>query len=116
VWIFGIAYHKAMDALRRKRPSVVEISSIGDVAAAAHLNPEAGALRNSLRHDVAEALAALSAEHRAVVVLTFGHGYGYQDIAHIVGCPLNTVKTRMFYAKRQLREVLARRGIRREIS
>lgn len=118
VWIFGIAYHKAMDALRRRRPPVVELRAVGEGAAAAdpRQSPEATAVRESVRRDIALALATLSAEHRSVLVLTFNHGYGYSEIAQIVGCPVNTVKTRMFYAKKQLRETLERRGIRREIS
>jgi RNA polymerase sigma-70 factor (ECF subfamily) len=118
VWVFGIAYHKAMDALRRKRPPVIELRAVSEAAAAAdpRQSPEATAMRESVRRDVALALASLSVEHRAVLVLTFNHGYGYNEIAQIVGCPVNTVKTRMFYAKKQLRETLERRGIRREIS
>ena len=117
VWIFGIAYHKAIDALRRRRPPVVELRSVeGVIAADARQGPEASAVRESVRKDVASALATLSAEHRAVIVLTFSHGYGYEEIAQVMGCPVNTVKTRMFYAKRQLRQALERRGVRKEIS
>jgi RNA polymerase sigma factor (sigma-70 family) len=86
------------------------------MAADPRQSPEATAMRESVRRDIALALASLSAEHRAVLVLTFNHGYGYNEIAQIVGCPVNTVKTRMFYAKKQLRETLERRGLRREIS
>lgn len=116
VWIFGIAYHKAIDALRRRRPPVLELHAVAEAAADARNAPEATAIRENLRRDVATALATLSAEHRAVLILTFNHGYGYNEIAQIVGCPVNTVKTRMFYAKKQLKEVLVRRGVRREIS
>ena len=117
VWVFGIAYHKAMDALRRRRPPVVELHAVPESAVAEVRNtPEAAAVRESVRSDVAGALATLSAEHRAVLVLTFIHGHAYNEIAQIVGCPVNTVKTRMFYAKKQLKETLERRGIRRDIS
>ena len=117
VWIFGIAYHKAIDALRRKYPSLVELGAAAPaVAADPRQSPEATAVRESIRRDVAAALASLSAEHRAVIVLTFAHGYSYAEISQIVACPVNTVKTRMFYAKQQLRAALERRGIRKEIS
>lgn len=114
-WLFGIAHHKAMDALRRRRPSVVELHALSAVADSQE-SPEDSAVRQSVRRSVADALQSLSAEHRAVVELTFNHGYSYQEIARIVGCPLNTVKTRMFYAKKQLRQVFARWGGQREIS
>ncbi len=117
VWVFGIAYHKAMDALRRRRPPVVELHAVAETLAAdARQSPEATAVRDSVRGVVAAALATLSAEHRAVLVLTFNHGYAYGEIAQIVGCPVNTVKTRMFYAKKQLKETLERRGLRSSIS
>jgi RNA polymerase sigma-70 factor, ECF subfamily len=118
VWVFGIAYHKAMDALRRRRPPVVELHAVAETAVATdpRQSPEAAANRESIKRDIASALASLSVEHRAVMVLTFNHGYGYNEIAQIVGCPVNTVKTRMFYAKKQLRDMLERRGTRREIS
>ena len=117
VWIFGIAYHKAMDALRRQRPPVVELHAVAETLPAdVRQTPEASAVRESIRGVVAAALATLSAEHRAVLVLTFNHGYAYQEIAQIVGCPVNTVKTRMFYAKKQLKETLERRGLRSSIS
>ncbi len=117
VWVFGIAYHKAMDALRRRRPPVVELHAVAETLAAdTRQSPEATAVRDSVRGVVAAALATLSAEHRAVLVLTFNHGYAYGEIAQIVGCPVNTVKTRMFYAKKQLKETLERRGLRSSIS
>jgi len=116
VWVFGIAYHKAMDALRRRRPPVVDLHAVENAPEDERLAPEAAALHESVRNDVALALATLSAEHRAVLVLTFGHGYGYAEIAQIVGCPVNTVKTRMFYAKKRLKETLERRGVRADVS
>jgi RNA polymerase sigma-70 factor, ECF subfamily len=116
VWVFGIAYHKAMDALRRRRPPVVDLHAVENAPGDERLAPEAAALHESVRNDVALALATLSAEHRAVLVLTFGHGYGYAEIAQIVGCPVNTVKTRMFYAKKRLKETLERRGVRADVS
>jgi RNA polymerase sigma factor (sigma-70 family) len=50
-----------------------------------------------------KAMAELSPDHRAVVDLTYFHELGYREIAEILGCPVDTVKTRMFYARRHLR-------------
>lgn len=117
VWIFGIAYHKAIDALRRRRAPLVELRSIESVLPAdPRAAPDASVERDVMRRDLALALATLSPEHRAVVLLTFVHGYAYQEISQIVGCPVNTVKTRMFHAKRHLKQALATRGYLREIS
>ena len=54
---------------------------------------------------VKHGLKTLSIDHRSVVELTI-LGYSYPEIALIVDCPVNTVKTRMFHARRQLRAVL----------
>ena len=52
------------------------------------------------------AMEELSPDHRAVVDLTYFHELGYREIAEILGCPVDTVKTRMFYARRHLRRFL----------
>ena len=52
-------------------------------------------------------MAELSAEHRTVLELTYFKELGYQEIAEIMSCPVGTVKTRMFHARRQLRRRLA---------
>ena len=52
-------------------------------------------------------MAQLSADHRAVVDLTYFHGMGYREIAEVVDCPVDTVKTRMFYARRRLKQALS---------
>ena len=55
---------------------------------------------------IGEALARLSVDHRQVVELTYFSGFSYQEIAEIAGCPINTVKTRMFHARRRLKVLL----------
>ncbi len=55
---------------------------------------------------LARALDDLTPEHRAVIELTYFHGIGYREIAQIVDCPVDTVKTRLFHARRQLRALL----------
>ena len=59
---------------------------------------------------LARALRQLSPEQRAVVELTYFHGYSYQEISEIAGCPVNTVKTRMFHARAKLRTILPALG------
>jgi RNA polymerase sigma-70 factor (ECF subfamily) len=49
----------------------------------------------------------LSADHRMVLDLTYYHEMGYREIAEIMDCPVDTVKTRMFHARRHLKKRLA---------
>ncbi len=114
-WIFGIAHHKAIDALRRRTPEHIELRELAGVEDASP-GPEAVALADSFRRGLADALGELTPEHRAVLELTFTNGCSQAEIAAIVGCPVNTVKTRVFYAKQQLRRIFERRGVRREMS
>jgi RNA polymerase sigma-70 factor (ECF subfamily) len=69
--------------------------------------PEQQAQTRRVNAQLLRALDALSVDHRAVVELTYFHGMGYREIAQIVDCPVDTVKTRMFHARRRLRGLLA---------
>jgi RNA polymerase sigma-70 factor (ECF subfamily) len=109
-WLFGIAHHKALNELRRKPPLTVEIENASELATPGE-GPEGAVRRASLEQTVRGALQELSPEHREVVELTFYQGLSYQEIAEIMQSPVNTVKTRMFYAKKRLQEVLERQGI-----
>ena len=114
-WLFGIAHNKAIDLLRRKQPQVTELHAAANAADPAP-GPEAHVIDDVDRRELAACLDALSVDHRAVLDLTFNQGCSQAEIAQIVGCPVNTVKTRLFYAKRQLRQILERRGLGRQIS
>jgi RNA polymerase sigma-70 factor (ECF subfamily) len=113
-WVFGIAHHKAVDALRRRAPQHIELHELTDMEDPRR-GPEDIAIARSAARDVAEALDELSPEHRAVLELTFTNGYSQAETAQIVGCPINTVKTRVFYAKQHLRKILDGKGARREM-
>ena len=106
-WMFGIAHHKAIDALRKRRATVVPLDDLLEPGRPTREGPEAAALRADDRRQLETALASLSPEHRAVLELTFVEGFSQKEIAEIVDCPVATVKTRAFYAKQRLRDALA---------
>jgi RNA polymerase sigma-70 factor (ECF subfamily) len=58
-------------------------------------------------------ISALSAEHRTIIDLVYYHEKSINEVSEILGIPLNTVKTRMFYARKKLSELLAAAGIDR---
>jgi RNA polymerase sigma factor (sigma-70 family) len=107
-WIFGIAYHKALKALARRPQEPDEPEGPEPVEPD---EPESLAARRELAGVLGQALGSLPAEQRAVVELAYYYGLPYQEVAEIVGCPVNTVKTRMFHARRRLRELLPRLGV-----
>ena len=104
-WIFAIAYRKALKALQRLDDAVFDETL--DERPTGRAGPEQQAQTRELNLQLAQALAALSMDHRMVVELTYFHGMGYREIAQIVDCPIDTVKTRMFHARRRLRALLA---------
>jgi len=105
-WIFAIAYRKAMKALSRLDEPMPDEPE-DDQAAPPESGPEYHAARSQIREVLAQALDRLSFEQRVIVQLTYFHGIGYREIGEIVGCPVDTVKTRMFHARRRLKTLLA---------
>ena len=103
-WIFAIAYRKALKGLKKfddplEDPEVAERVSEEE-------SPEDNSAAFRRRDLLAEVMQELSPAHRAVVDLTYYHELDYNEIARILDCPVGTVKTRMFHARRQLRRVL----------
>jgi RNA polymerase sigma-70 factor, ECF subfamily len=110
-WIFGIARHKALDALRRvaRQREEVPLEEAADIP-----DPgESAADRLTRGEDVRQlraALARLSSEHQEVLRLVFHEELPYDEIAHLLAIPVNTVKTRVYYAKQQLKRNLEQAG------
>jgi RNA polymerase sigma-70 factor (ECF subfamily) len=107
-WIFAIAYRKGLKALRDlKEP--VESDPGDEVFGSDEWEPRQELMQLQLRRVLSTAVEALSANHRAVIELTYFQGAGYREIADIMGCPVETVKTRMFHARRRLKALLPER-------
>jgi RNA polymerase sigma factor (sigma-70 family) len=104
-WVFAIAYRKALKA-KMRWPDPVEDDE-RDIRVSNDPGPD-GELQRSRIHDaLTAAMTKLSAEQRAVVDLTYFHDLSYREIADIVSCPVDTVKTRMFHARRRLKQALS---------
>jgi RNA polymerase sigma-70 factor (ECF subfamily) len=104
-WIFGIAYRQALHALRRLDEPIEDNQadarpSLGDA-------PDHELEAQRLQQKVLRALESLSLDHRTVVTLTYYQEMGYREIAEIMDCPVDTVKTRMFHARRHLKRILS---------
>jgi RNA polymerase sigma-70 factor (ECF subfamily) len=109
-WIYAIAHHKAISWLRRRR----EIE-LNDDAAAEIADDSPSAEARLAEADVATAIARLmerlSVDHRVVLQLAYFQEFSVSQIAEILDCPENTVKTRMFYARQRLKTLLEAEGI-----
>jgi RNA polymerase sigma factor (sigma-70 family) len=104
-WIFAIAFRKALKALKRLDDPVDTDGN--DELSWDGLGPDGDLMQQELRAFLSHAMSSLSVEQRAVIELTYYHGCAYREIAEIVGCPVDTVKTRMFHARRKLKTLLA---------
>jgi len=98
-WIFGIAYRQALKRLSKKSLTIAPDFDPDDVPASDGASPED---RDWIRHGV----DTLPAAQRLAVVLVFYVGMSYEEVAEVTDCPVNTVKTRMFHARRKLKGVL----------
>jgi RNA polymerase sigma-70 factor (ECF subfamily) len=99
-WIFGIAYRRALKTLKRVRP---EQLAQGDESPEQFEEPWQDA---ELREWLDVGLAKLPHEQRMVLELAYHVGHSCEEIAEIMQCPVNTVKTRMFHARRKLKGLL----------
>lgn len=104
-WIFAIAYRKAVKA-KARWPEPVE-DELQDTRVSPDPGPDQQLHHRRLHDALMIAMERLSPDHRAVVDLTYFHGMGYREIAEIMTCPVDTVKTRMFHARRRLRQAMA---------
>jgi RNA polymerase sigma-70 factor (ECF subfamily) len=104
-WIFGIAYRKALKALKRNDDPIEDPNP--ELRQSEEASPEEQAGKRQVREALARAIGELSRDHRTVVDLAYFHGVGYREIAQIMGCPVDTVKTRMHHARRHLKRIVA---------
>lgn len=104
-WVFAIAYRTALKALKYlDEPLDFDETHYHSEDA---VEPDMQFSLKQLQHHVAHAMRSLPFEQRIVVSLTYYHGADYSEIAEIMACPLNTVKTRMFLARKRLKGLLA---------
>jgi RNA polymerase sigma-70 factor (ECF subfamily) len=113
-WLYRIALNLCRDWMRRERraPTIQPPENVDllDLAAAAEPSEPIEDLvaRRDLSRLVEQAMAQLPEEQRTAIVLKEYHGLTFQEIADVVGCPLSTVKTRLYQGLTVLRRELAK--------
>ena len=109
-WVLGIAHHKVIDRLRRKRVPVDDDFVLDDLVDDA---PATSDLISAAQdaEQLRRCLEQLSDAHRLVLHLAFYEDLPYPEIAEIAECPLGTVKTRVFHAKQLLKNCLGAAGV-----
>jgi RNA polymerase sigma-70 factor, ECF subfamily len=110
-WIYRIAVNEALDVSngRRRNEPVPGPDSPREIASE-RPGPERVAQDDQLEDGLQDALMALPADYRTLIVLKHVQDCSYEEIGAILECPVKTVKSRLFTARQALREILLKRG------
>ena len=111
-WLIAIARYKALSELRRRTETQLD-----DCVAAAIEDPADGPAitleRKNRRVILHRCLAKLSPQHREVIHLVYYQEKKIEEVARFIGAPINTIKTRIFYARSRMAQLLAEAGVDR---
>jgi RNA polymerase sigma-70 factor, ECF subfamily len=104
-WLLAIARYKALSARRRRTDAELDEATVSTVPDTAD-DPEVTLQKKNRAEALRQSLLRLSPHHREVIDLAYYHGKSVKEIAEIVSISEATVKTRMFYARRKLAELV----------
>ena len=104
-WLLAIARYKALSARRRRIDAELDARTASTIADPAD-DPETALQKKKRSELLRDSLAQLSPEHSEVIDLVYYHGKSVKEVADIVGIAEATVKTRMFYARKKLAELV----------
>jgi RNA polymerase sigma-70 factor (ECF subfamily) len=109
-WLLSIARFKALTALRQRRHEDLDQEDMLEIADDAD-TPEASLDRSNTSAILRACIAKLSPAHREIIDLVYYHERSVEEAGLIIGIPQSTVKTRMFYARKQLATLLKGAGV-----
>jgi len=104
-WLLAIARFRALSARRARKDAELDETIEATVADPAD-DPEVMLAKKHRDQVVREALNELSPEHKEIIDLVYYHEKSVDECAQILGVPSGTVKTRMFYARKKLAEMV----------
>jgi RNA polymerase sigma-70 factor, ECF subfamily len=102
-WLLSIARFKALTAMRQRRHEDIDQEDVLEIAASLDRSNTSAILR--------ACIAKLSPAHREIINLVYYHEKSVEEVGAIIGIPQSTVKTRMFYARKQLADLLKGAGV-----
>ena len=109
-WLLSIARFKALTALRQRRHEDIDQEDMLEIADDSD-TPEDSLDRANTSAILRACVAKLSPAHREIINLVYYHEKSVEEAGAIIGIPQSTVKTRMFYARKQLADLLKGSGI-----
>ena len=109
-WLLSIARFKALSALRQRQHEDIDQNDVLEIVDGAD-TPEQALDRSRTSAILRACVAKLSPAHREIINLVYYHEKSVEEAGRIIGIPQSTVKTRMFYARKQLAELLKSHGV-----
>lgn len=109
-WLLSIARFKALTALRQRRFEDIDQEEVLEIADGSD-TPETSLDRANTNAILRACVAKLSPAHREIINLVYYHEKSVEEVGQIIGIPQSTVKTRMFYARKQLADLLRGAGV-----
>jgi RNA polymerase sigma-70 factor, ECF subfamily len=109
-WLLSIARFKALTAMRQRRHEDIDQDEMLEIADDAD-TPETSLDRSNTSAILRACVAKLSPAHREIINLVYYHEMSVEEAGRIIGIPQSTVKTRMFYARKQLADLLRVAGV-----
>jgi RNA polymerase sigma-70 factor (ECF subfamily) len=109
-WLLSIARFKALTALRQRRLEDLDQEEVRRIPDETE-SPEASLNRRDTNAILRACVEKLSPAHREIINLVYYHEKSVEEVGQIIGIPQNTVKTRMFYARKRLAELLRNAGV-----
>jgi RNA polymerase sigma-70 factor, ECF subfamily len=111
-WLLSIAHNRAISSLRKRREESWDDDKAGELVDGED-TPEVSAQKGDKAAAMRRCLAGLTDDHREIVDLVYYQEMSVSEVSEIVGIPEATVKTRLFYARKKLSELLKAAGIDR---
>jgi len=112
-WLLSIARFKALTSLRQRKFEDIDQDDVREIADGTD-TPEASLDRSNTSAILRACVAKLSPAHREIINLVYYHEKSVEEVGEIIGIPQSTVKTRMFYARKHLGELLKQAGFERK--
>ena len=111
-WLLSIARFKALTAMRQRRFEDIDQEDVRQIADGCD-TPETSLDRSDTSAILRACVQKLSPAHREIINLVYYHEKSVEEVGKIIGIPQSTVKTRMFYARKQLADLLKGAGVDR---
>ncbi|MCA1363809.1 MULTISPECIES: sigma-70 family RNA polymerase sigma factor [Bradyrhizobium] len=111
-WLLSIARFKALTAMRQRRFEDIDQEDVRQIPDGCD-TPETSLDRSDTSAILRACVQKLSPAHREIINLVYYHEKSVEEVGQIIGIPQSTVKTRMFYARKQLADLLKGAGVDR---